>query len=153
MTTTDKRGPLQVARRTRLLEVLQRDGVLRISDLTETLGAAAVTIRRDIAQLAAAGLVRRVHGGVALPDGDDTAAVPDVAAVDDPGHGCPPSSAAAPSACSCPPWTITGHTWRRAPRRPPASSACGSCCAALPTSPRTTARSCSAWSNDSASTR
>jgi DNA-binding LacI/PurR family transcriptional regulator len=62
---------LQVARRTQLLEALQRDGVLRISDLTEALGAAAVTIRRDIAQLAAEGLVRRVHGGVALPDVDD----------------------------------------------------------------------------------
>ena len=67
MTTSDKRGPLQVARRARLLDALQRNGVLRISDLTEALGAAAVTIRRDIAQLAAEGLVRRVHGGVALP--------------------------------------------------------------------------------------
>jgi DNA-binding LacI/PurR family transcriptional regulator len=50
---------------------------LRISDLTVALGAAAVTIRRDIAQLAAEGLVRRVHGGVALvsaPGFDDDAA-------------------------------------------------------------------------------
>ncbi|MEU7867802.1 substrate-binding domain-containing protein [Dactylosporangium sp. NPDC049140] len=70
MSTTDNRGPLQVERRTRLLEVLQRHGVLRVSDLTDTLGAAAVTIRRDIAQLAAEGLVRRVHGGVALPESD-----------------------------------------------------------------------------------
>lgn len=67
MNAPDKRGPLQVARRARLLEALHRDGVLRISDLTEVLGAASVTIRRDIAQLAAEGLVRRVHGGVALP--------------------------------------------------------------------------------------
>jgi len=74
VSTTDNRGPLQVERRTRLLEVLQRHGVLRISDLTDTLGAAAVTIRRDIAQLAAEGLVRRVHGGVALPDGDEAPA-------------------------------------------------------------------------------
>lgn len=66
MSTSDTRGPLQVARRAQLLEALQRDGVLRISDLTDALGAAAVTIRRDIAQLAAEGLVRRVHGGVAL---------------------------------------------------------------------------------------
>ena len=66
MTGSDHRGPLQVARRAQLLETLQRDGVLRISDLTEALGAAAVTIRRDIAQLAAEGRVRRVHGGVAL---------------------------------------------------------------------------------------
>ncbi|GAA2674660.1 substrate-binding domain-containing protein [Actinoplanes palleronii] len=71
MNTSDKRGPLPDTRRARLLEALQRDGVLRISDLTETLGAAAVTIRRDIAQLAAEGLVRRVHGGVTLPSADD----------------------------------------------------------------------------------
>ncbi|SDT28902.1 substrate-binding domain-containing protein [Actinoplanes derwentensis] len=67
MSTPDKRGPLQVARRARLLEQLQRDGVLRVSDLTDALGASTVTIRRDIAQLASEGLVRRVHGGVALP--------------------------------------------------------------------------------------
>jgi DNA-binding LacI/PurR family transcriptional regulator len=66
MSASDPRGPLQVERRARMLEALQRDGALRISELTSALGAAAVTIRRDIAQLAAEGLVRRVHGGVAL---------------------------------------------------------------------------------------
>lgn len=73
---TEPRGPLQVARRAQLLEALQRDGAMRISDLSQALGAAAVTIRRDIAQLAAEGLVRRVHGGVALIE-------PDGSAVDD----------------------------------------------------------------------
>ncbi|MGW5557002.1 substrate-binding domain-containing protein [Micromonospora sp. NPDC003944] len=68
------RGPLQVARRQQLLEALQRDGAMRISDLSEALGAAPVTIRRDIAQLAAEGLVRRVHGGVALITPDDVPA-------------------------------------------------------------------------------
>jgi DNA-binding LacI/PurR family transcriptional regulator len=68
---SENRGPLQVARRQRLLEALQRDGALRVSDLTAALGAAAVTIRRDIAQLAAEGLVRRVHGGVALISPED----------------------------------------------------------------------------------
>ncbi|MDI6102622.1 substrate-binding domain-containing protein [Actinoplanes sp. NEAU-A12] len=71
MSTPDKRGPLQVTRRARLLEQLQRDGVLRVSDLTDALGASTVTIRRDIAQLASEGLVRRVHGGVALPTVDE----------------------------------------------------------------------------------
>ncbi len=71
MSTSDKRGPLQVARRARLLEQLRRDGVLRVSDLTDALGASTVTIRRDIAQLASEGLVRRVHGGVALPAAGD----------------------------------------------------------------------------------
>jgi DNA-binding LacI/PurR family transcriptional regulator len=81
VSTSDKRGPLQVARRARLLEALQRTGVLRISDLTESLGAAAVTIRRDIAQLAAEGLVRRVHGGVALPTADEPGEPPAAAGV------------------------------------------------------------------------
>ena len=75
MSISDKRGPLQVARRARLLDALQRDGVLRISDLADSLGAAAVTIRRDIAQLAAEGLVRRVHGGVALPSSEAAASL------------------------------------------------------------------------------
>lgn len=76
MTTADRpdppagsdaaRGPLQVARRRRLLEALHRDGTVRVSDLTSELGAAAVTIRRDIAQLAEEGVVRRVHGGATL---------------------------------------------------------------------------------------
>lgn len=71
MSAPDTRGPLQVARRAQLLEALRHDGVLRVSDLSGRLGAAAVTIRRDIAQLAAEGLVRRVHGGVALPEFDE----------------------------------------------------------------------------------
>jgi DNA-binding LacI/PurR family transcriptional regulator len=76
----ETRGPLQVARRAQLLDALRHDGVLRVSDLSGRLGAAAVTIRRDIAQLAAEGLVRRVHGGVALPEFDENAAVEDVGA-------------------------------------------------------------------------
>src|SRR5690606_33370246 len=74
--STDGRGPLQVARRAQLLEALQRNGALRISDLSAELGAAPVTIRRDIAQLAAEGLVRRVHGGVALIAPGESATVP-----------------------------------------------------------------------------
>ncbi len=77
MSDSKPRGPLQVARRARLLEALQRHGVLRISELTDTLGAAAVTIRRDIAQLAAEGVVRRVHGGVALIPPESTPAATD----------------------------------------------------------------------------
>ncbi|MBS2962401.1 substrate-binding domain-containing protein [Actinocrinis puniceicyclus] len=81
MSPPETRGPLQVARRAQLLEALRHDGVLRVTDLSGRLGAAAVTIRRDIAQLAAEGLVRRVHGGVALPEFDDDAATEDVSAV------------------------------------------------------------------------
>ncbi|MFC7534145.1 substrate-binding domain-containing protein [Actinoplanes sp. GCM10030250] len=71
MSGSEQRGPLQATRQARLLEALQRDGVLRVSDLSETLGSSVVTIRRDIARLAAEGLVRRVHGGVTLPSTDD----------------------------------------------------------------------------------
>lgn len=87
MTGSDNRIPLQVARRAQLLEALRRNGALRVSDLSATLGAAAVTIRRDIAQLAEEGIVRRVHGGVILigsehapkadePPADDLAETP-----------------------------------------------------------------------------
>lgn len=65
------RGPLQVARRRQLLEALRRDGTVRVSDLTKELGAAAVTIRRDIAELAEEGAVRRVHGGATLIHPDE----------------------------------------------------------------------------------
>lgn len=85
MNTPEIRGPLQAARRARLLEALRRDGVIRVSDLAETLGATPVTIRRDIAQLASDGLVRRVHGGVALPD-----SAKDAPAADAPEDGTPP---------------------------------------------------------------
>jgi DNA-binding LacI/PurR family transcriptional regulator len=81
VTASDNRVPLQVARRRQLLEALQRNGALRISDLTDALGAAAVTIRRDIAQLAAEGLVRRVHGGVALIAPEEARTPEDVRAV------------------------------------------------------------------------
>ncbi|MGI5151893.1 substrate-binding domain-containing protein [Plantactinospora sp. CA-294935] len=77
----ENRAPLQVARRQQLLAALQRDGAMRISDLSEALGAAAITIRRDIAQLAAEGLVRRVHGGVALITPDEAPAPEEAPAV------------------------------------------------------------------------
>lgn len=72
MSASDNRVPLQVSRRAQMLEALQRNGTLRISDLSAALGAAAVTIRRDIALLAAEGLVRRVHGGVTLIAPEET---------------------------------------------------------------------------------
>lgn len=67
MSASSSPATLRAARHAWILEALQRQSVLRISDLTDSLGAAAVTIRRDIAELAADGLVRRVRGGVTLP--------------------------------------------------------------------------------------
>ncbi|MFC0532414.1 DeoR family transcriptional regulator [Phytohabitans kaempferiae] len=73
-------APEQPRDHEQLLEALQRDGAMRISDLSEALGAAPVTIRRDIAQLAAEGLVRRVHGGVALITPDEAPAADELPA-------------------------------------------------------------------------
>ncbi|HWK93129.1 MAG TPA: substrate-binding domain-containing protein [Luteimicrobium sp.] len=79
---SDSRVPLPVTRRAQLLDALHRDGTVRVSDLTEALGVSAITIRRDIAQLADEGLVERVHGGASLVqqdgalDDDDVLASP-----------------------------------------------------------------------------
>ena len=74
MSTLDTRGALPVTRRTQLLEALQRHGTVRVSDLTDLLGVTPVTVRRDIAQLASEGLVRRVHGGATLVAPEEDAA-------------------------------------------------------------------------------
>jgi DeoR/GlpR family transcriptional regulator of sugar metabolism len=42
-----------------------RDGAVSVQDLVARLGVSSATIRRDLAELADAGLVRRVHGGAA----------------------------------------------------------------------------------------
>ena len=53
-------------RREAILEVLRRDGAVRVSELTQTTGVTPVTIRRDILQLEEEGIVRRVYGGAVL---------------------------------------------------------------------------------------
>ena len=53
-------------RRARIAERVREDGVLRVADAAAFFGVSEVTIRTDLAHLAAAGLVRRVHGS-ALP--------------------------------------------------------------------------------------
>ncbi|MDU7360079.1 MAG: DeoR/GlpR family DNA-binding transcription regulator [Propionibacteriaceae bacterium] len=47
-----------------LLECVQERGAVSLVSLAEQLGASAATIRRDVTQLAAQGLVERTHGGV-----------------------------------------------------------------------------------------
>ena len=49
-----------------MLAVLARDGKLVASRLVDELGVSEDTVRRDLRDLAARGLVQRVHGG-ALP--------------------------------------------------------------------------------------
>jgi DeoR/GlpR family transcriptional regulator of sugar metabolism len=51
-----------------------RDGAVSVQDLVARLGVSAATIRRDLAELSDAGLVRRVHGGAAPLTGADVPA-------------------------------------------------------------------------------
>lgn len=53
-------------RQVRILAELRRDGAVRVSDLTDLLGVSDMTVRRDLEQLAAEGLARKVHGGAVL---------------------------------------------------------------------------------------
>jgi DeoR/GlpR family transcriptional regulator of sugar metabolism len=48
-----------------IVQSVRTGGHLRIDQLTELTGASAVTIRRDLVELEAHGLVRRTHGGAA----------------------------------------------------------------------------------------
>jgi DeoR/GlpR family transcriptional regulator of sugar metabolism len=50
-------------RQKEILDVLHRDGRVDVPDLAERLGISAITIRRDLDQLAEAGALRRVRGG------------------------------------------------------------------------------------------
>jgi DNA-binding LacI/PurR family transcriptional regulator len=69
MTFTDDDQPLLPSqRRARVLDVVRRDGTARVNTLAEELGVTPITIRRDISLMARQGLVRRVHGGVTLPE-------------------------------------------------------------------------------------
>lgn len=50
-------------RRDSILDVVAREGYVRLRDLSEKFGVATITIHRDLDALAAAGRVERVHGG------------------------------------------------------------------------------------------
>ena len=57
---------LTAERRNEILSRLERDGKVVASELVTVLGVSEDTVRRDLRELAAGGLVQRVHGG-ALP--------------------------------------------------------------------------------------
>jgi len=46
-----------------ILELVLRNGAVRVSDLVQDLEVSDMTIRRDLGVLADAGLVQKVHGG------------------------------------------------------------------------------------------
>ncbi|MEU8356912.1 substrate-binding domain-containing protein [Nonomuraea sp. NPDC048882] len=65
MAGPETQGQLPDERRSRLVELLRRRGLMRVHDLASELAVSAITIRRDITLLAEEGAVRRVRGGAA----------------------------------------------------------------------------------------
>jgi DeoR/GlpR family transcriptional regulator of sugar metabolism len=59
---------LAAERRCLILEALSRDGKVVAADLSAIVGVSHDTIRRDLQDLADAGLLRRVHGGALPPN-------------------------------------------------------------------------------------
>lgn len=56
-------------RHARILSILRQQGVVSMEELCRAMpGVAAVTLRRDLAQLDELGAIRRRHGGASLPD-------------------------------------------------------------------------------------
>jgi DeoR/GlpR family transcriptional regulator of sugar metabolism len=60
-------GLLSAERRQAILATLERDGTVVAARLVDELGVSEDTIRRDLRELAAQGLVQRVHGGALAP--------------------------------------------------------------------------------------
>jgi DeoR/GlpR family transcriptional regulator of sugar metabolism len=58
---------LSAERRQAILDALERDGKVVAARLVEELGVSEDTVRRDLRELAAHGLVQRVHGGALAP--------------------------------------------------------------------------------------
>lgn len=58
---------LQAARHSAILDAVQRERVVRVSELALQLGVSPMTVRRDIEALEETGRVERIHGGAKLP--------------------------------------------------------------------------------------
>ncbi|MCK3843115.1 DeoR/GlpR family DNA-binding transcription regulator [Pseudomonas sp. W15Feb34] len=71
MHNTHQAIDLPSLRKQKILLLLERDGKVMASELVEHFAVSQDTIRRDLGELAAAGLLQRVHGG-ALPRPKDT---------------------------------------------------------------------------------
>ncbi|WP_404434155.1 substrate-binding domain-containing protein [Microbacterium lacus] len=76
--TDQQHALLAPARHAHILAALERNGTVRISQLTDELGVAAVTLRRDLQQLEEEGHLERVHGG-AVPAASSETASPETA--------------------------------------------------------------------------
>ena len=60
-------------RKKRLRDIIQKNQFVSLQELKQATQTSLSTVRRDLADLAAEGVVRRVHGGVELitPDRDN----------------------------------------------------------------------------------
>lgn len=57
---------LPAMRRARIIEVIRRDGIVALKDLSNALGASVSTLRRDVEYLCDTGHLERTHGGAML---------------------------------------------------------------------------------------
>lgn len=62
-------------RRSQMLERIRREGGVTVTELARAHEVSPVTVHRDLAELASAGLVERVHGGARAIDGGVGAAI------------------------------------------------------------------------------
>src|SRR5699024_7811661 len=72
--STGRRSPWQPApgsRQAVVLNAVRERGSVRVTELAQELRVTPVTVRRDVAMLADAGLVQRVHGGATALEGTD----------------------------------------------------------------------------------
>lgn len=53
-------------RKRRIMEIIRTDHAVEVHDLSELFGVSELTVRRDLDQLAAEGMIERTHGGATL---------------------------------------------------------------------------------------
>ena len=53
----------QTERQKRIIELVQRDGHVRVPELSKSLNVSEITIRRDLSMLEKKSLLERTHGG------------------------------------------------------------------------------------------
>lgn len=63
---------LAAARHSAIVAEVQRERIVRVTDLAKLLGVSLMTVRRDIEALDAAGTLEKIHGGAKLPGGAST---------------------------------------------------------------------------------
>ncbi|WP_029150124.1 substrate-binding domain-containing protein [Microbacterium indicum] len=80
-------------RQERILSELKLHGSLSATDFADRMGISAMTVRRDLGELAERGMLRRVHGGAVPVDEPQRPERADVTAS---GHRPPPRSSAGP---------------------------------------------------------